>query len=205
MLTPVSRWRALACGLLLGCLGSVPLPAQTQQAKSDYTFAGLVWGASPATTRSTLTAQGLKFIEVDADGDLDFTGTLYGYPAAVFAIMAHERLVRISVTLLTPDQEARAVYADLKTTLTRKYGTPRFDIQRFIDPYYDGDGFEEQAIRLDKANYVALWYHGTGHVATTESALVLSITDKLDIELDYDSTQWPVEEVRRNDKRAKIF
>lgn len=41
--------------------------------------------------------------------------------------------------------------------LTEKYGTPNDSYSSFLDPYYEGDGYEVSAIRGEKCFYEALW------------------------------------------------
>lgn len=48
-------------------------------------------------------------------------------------------------------------YENMVELLTDKYGTPDDRLATFLDPYYDGDGFELQAIGLEKAIFVAYW------------------------------------------------
>jgi len=40
---------------------------------------------------------------------------------------------------------------------TNKYGEPNSSYDNFISPYYEGDGYEMSAVKLEKTNYVTFW------------------------------------------------
>ena len=46
------------------------------------------------------------------------------------------------------------------STLKDKYGEPKSSYENFINPYYEGDGYEMSAVTLDKVNYSAFWDNG---------------------------------------------
>lgn len=46
-------------------------------------------------------------------------------------------------------------YVDVFTT---KYGTPTDKYALFKDPYYDGDGYELQAVGVEKAIFTSYWF-----------------------------------------------
>jgi hypothetical protein len=47
-------------------------------------------------------------------------------------------------------------YDKIKDILTNKYGQPQ-SFEYFLDPYYLGDGYEYQAVGLDKCRYASFW------------------------------------------------
>ncbi|MCM1170377.1 MAG: hypothetical protein NC324_10630 [Bacteroides sp.] len=48
-------------------------------------------------------------------------------------------------------------YNDIRDSYIGKYGMPTKDYHFFSSPYYEGDGYEMQAVRLDKCNYLCFW------------------------------------------------
>lgn len=52
----------------------------------------------------------------------------------------------------------RQTYADLLYPLKNKYGEPDDEETKFITPYYLGDGYELQAVELEKIDYHAYWF-----------------------------------------------
>ena len=49
-------------------------------------------------------------------------------------------------------------YNAILQMLTNKYGTPDDNASKFITPYYLGDGYELQAVELEKIDYHAYWF-----------------------------------------------
>jgi hypothetical protein len=48
-------------------------------------------------------------------------------------------------------------YKDYLNILIEKYGEPNNKYSFFSSPYYEGDGYELQAVRLEKCTYSAFW------------------------------------------------
>lgn len=48
-------------------------------------------------------------------------------------------------------------YKSLKPILNAKYGRPDPDVMDFETPYYIGDGYEDQALRVNKADVHSAW------------------------------------------------
>src|ERR1700691_6077954 len=79
-------------------------PAVAQE--RTYAFADIPWGSDESAVRAAMTAKGYTFTKVDADGDLDYTGTVDGNDVVVYALMTpapHRGLVKIFVNVLTSD------------------------------------------------------------------------------------------------------
>ena len=166
------------------------------------TFAGIAWGTSGPVGKASLAAAGFVFDSTDKDGDLNFHGTLEGYPTHLILLMADGKSAKVFINILTPDPKAREVYGDLKEALTSKYGHPSTGIEHFSDPYYDGDGYEDQAIRLDKAKFMQLWTRPT---PAGDEGLVLQVTDALTVQCAYESAGWAKEADRRKAKANAVF
>jgi hypothetical protein len=52
----------------------------------------------------------------------------------------------------------KSEYYKYKNILTEKYGNPDEKYDFFTSPYFEGDGYELQAVGLEKANYAAYWF-----------------------------------------------
>src|SRR5437879_3870512 len=193
MMTPNSAALLLTTVLTVapGCL-----PAQ------GYRFADIPWGSTPDGVKKVMATQGLVFVQVDSDGDYKFKGTLAEYPAVVWAMMAGGKLAKVAVYLITPDNKARQEYKSMKGVLTAKYGAPASDYEVFQSPYEEGDGYEDQAIRLGKGHFLTMW---TAAAETDTSRLGLYISEKLAVIIGYESPQWNAEADRRKAKSNKAF
>ncbi len=65
------------------------------------------------------------------------------------------------VSVFMPEQAGwsslKFEYASLLSKLNNKYGEPSSSYFSFLSPYEEGDGFEMNAVTLDKTNIVAWW------------------------------------------------
>lgn len=52
----------------------------------------------------------------------------------------------------------KSEYNALHDILIQKYGKPDNKYNSFLKPYYEGDGYELQAIANDKSNYASFWF-----------------------------------------------
>jgi hypothetical protein len=170
----------------------------------SYRFADMKWGIPIAEAKQILMSEGFK-VSVDEDGDLKFDGTLLDTKAGGFALFAGGKLSKVIVILVTRDQDARKTYSDMKEVLTKKYGPPTNDYAFFTKPYYEGDGYEEQAIRLGKGKFACYWLNAPKGSTSEGDSLGLKITERLTVEIDYESPWWGSEADRRKAKGTRVF
>ena len=52
----------------------------------------------------------------------------------------------------------KSTYNTFYEILTEKYGYPDDKFAKFLDPYFEGDGYEMSAVGLDKSLFAAYWY-----------------------------------------------
>jgi hypothetical protein len=185
--------KALACAALL--------LASSVAFGQSYTFSEMQWGMTRAEVTAALGRAGFPNVRPDKDNDLRFEGgTLLGHKAGGFAMFSSDRLVKVQVFLLTPDNKARETFTRLREALQEKYGAPTRAFQLFTKPYFEGDGYEEQALRLGKARFSAFWLG-----EASKQALWLQITEKLAVVVNYESAEWKEESVRRQKQETKLF
>ena len=55
-------------------------------------------------------------------------------------------------------------YYDMKELFTKKYGEPNKHYEFFSKPYYEGDGYELQALRKEKCHYISFYDLPVGSV-----------------------------------------
>lgn len=193
-------WLILGGSFLLTSTAS----AQTMQQGSTsphFNYGSIPWGTASGAVKSSLMQQGLAFVKVNEAGDLVFKGTLMDHTVLVTAIMAHDSLVKIGVDFITTDREARSFYHDMLGILTTKYGEPREKNELFATPYYAGDGFEDQAIKLGKALFIATW----GVDEDQTETLWIRISDNLTVIVSYECPAFAVEANARKMKQARPF
>lgn len=159
------------------------------------TFADIRWGASKEEVRKQLTSKGFIPGALDKDGDFKFEGPLIGYKAQGMALFGDNKIAKIVVRIITPDNKAIDTYRSMKDVLSKKYGAPSSDYEFFKKPYYEGDGYEAQAIRVGKATFSCFW----------GSALNLEIHETLTVQLNYESEAWTEEMTKRKARAASVF
>ena len=158
------------------------------------TFADMDWGISASAVKSKLTASGFT-VSTDPDGDIKFEGKLLGYPAGGWAVIVNNRLIKVNAQILTPDHKARVVFNEMKDVLIEKYGSPSNVYEFFSSPYYEGDGYEELAIKTGKGRFSIFW----------KTHLMLTITEGLTVSLVYEAPDWEKESERRKRRSTSVF
>lgn len=169
---------------------------------APFVFADVPWGAGKSDVVKALTAKGYirtSNTAIDKNGDLLFEGKLVGEKAQIVALFSGDILAKIKVNLMTADKDAIAVFKRMKNVLSEKYGAPSKDFEFFQNPYYDGDGYETQAIRLGKGHFTSVWEDGG------KESLLLEITEALTVHVNYESAEWSQEAGNRNRKAASDF
>lgn len=157
-------------------------------------FADMKWGTPSTEVRQALTTKGFK-VTVAGEGDLKFEGRILNIDAIGMALMAEGKLSKVTVFLVTSDRQARRTYDDMKEVLMKKYGEPSKCYEFFSSPYREGDGYEEQAIRVGKGTFACFW----------QSKLSVEITDRLTVRIAYESESWSKELDRRKAKGTSVF
>lgn len=165
----------------------------TLSAAERPTFADCAWGSNRQSVNAQLRASGFSSKQ-DEDGDVRFEGNLLGHKTVGIAFFSHEGLAKVIVRLATPDKDALGVYRRMQETLKRKYGQPQNTFRIFRSPYHDGDGYEEQAIRLGKGTLATFW-----------DGLYMEVTDKLTVDISYEGPGWVAEMDRRRVQRDRVF
>ncbi len=69
-------------------------------------------------------------------------------------------------------------YQTFKTSYTNKYGKPK-SYEFFSKPYYEGDGYELQALRNKKCSYISFF-------ATEQGSIVLELNSDEEVQVGYE-------------------
>ncbi|GEM_PF-861744 len=204
--TRLAKSFVVLLGALTFSLTATPGMARAQSATADtskYTFAGMPWGSTSSAVKAALQQNGYEFVTVDKDGDYNFKGTVLGYPAHVYVFMDPKgRATKVMVVLKTPSSDATSVYQRMLGLLIEKYGDPDKSLAFFESPYYDGDGYEEQAIAIGKGHFIAMWGYSKGD---SNNDLAIMIDKDLDVTIGYESYGWHAEAQRRQALSTNAF
>lgn len=95
---------------------------------------------------------------------------------------------KVSVKLASefPWADLKNLYQDYKELYTKKYGKPHEHFEFFSKPYYEGDGYELQALKLGKCNYITFYKLETGYITvglSEDGCLQLVYEDNINGEL----------------------
>ena len=152
-----------------------------------FTFKGVPIDGTLAEFGQKLTATGLT-INQKTDEVIEFKGNFGGTDdCKVIAFSTPKTGQVYSLMVIFPEVDTwyslKADYKEYKTMLTSKYGKAQTTVERFSDPYYEGDGYEMQALRLNKVSYASFFHTDNGEVTVALSYmngahLVLVYTDK---------------------------
>lgn len=84
----------------------------------------------------------------------------------VFSTSKSHKVYNIAVTFEKQSSwsSIKSRYFEFKELYTSKYGKPSKVVERFKDPYYEGDGYEMQALKLDKCVYASIFDLPNGQV-----------------------------------------
>lgn len=77
----------------------------------------------------------------------------------------------------------KSEYERYKLLLTEKYGTPE-SYEYFKEPYYEGDGYEMQAVKLEKVTYISFWNKQESNLG-----LFLTISQFEQLQISYENTK----------------
>lgn len=154
----------LIATLFVSCM----LCAQTSSTE-HFTFKGVPIDGSISEFVSRLQEVGYtpsNFDEKSAELTGAFGGE-YDCKIAVFATPKSHKVYNLLVIMSTSSSwnSLKSDYKEYKSMLTTKYGKPKTSVERFKDPYYEGDGYEIQAFRLNKGLYVS-WFETESGVVT---------------------------------------
>jgi len=98
--------------------------APSQPTQGDYQFLDLAWGSSREAVQSNLKARSFNRVERDEDGDEQYQGRVDGRDAAVYAMFAGDKLSKVMVLMLAPDDVGGDVYSKAQKSIAAAYGQP---------------------------------------------------------------------------------
>ena len=158
---------------------------------ASFLFSDIPWNTPAKPLVKQLTDAGFKVAKKpDRAGDYAFHGTLVGHQAVGIASLAQGKLARIIVTITPDDDSPRETYEQVRRALVRKYGEPEKTVMRYLEPFHEGDGYEQEAIRAGKAVFASRWLD-------SGETLIVNVTPDLNIAVTYESPEWAAESARR--------
>lgn len=88
-------------------------------------------------------------------------GNFAGDYVTIYVLATPKSKIVWKVAVNYNDQESwsslKSDYYDMKGLFTKKYGEPNKHYEFFSKPYYEGDGYELQALRKEKCRYISFY------------------------------------------------
>jgi hypothetical protein len=178
----------------IGCAGGSRSAAFVPPSRpAEFSLAGIPWGITTDSLSALMSPRGYNYNKTDKDGDALYDGVLYRTPTRVFAFMAQQKLTKFRVVINTPDEKAIAMYNNARAELVKQYGPPKETIEEYEAPYAKGDNKQLQAFRDQKAAMRSYWLPS----GSRTSLVSIMVSSNLAVLVDYESTGWDRESVRR--------
>ena len=152
-----------------------------------FKFMGIPITGTPIQMGEKLKAKGFVFKEKLDDEIRQYSGTFAGSKVLVDVISKSNVVWKILVEYpkCSSFNRLESDYEDMVEQYSKKYGEPSNHIEYFKDPYYKGDGYEMQALELEKCSYISVWYTDLGYIVIRLSQygqLWISYEDKVGTE-----------------------
>jgi hypothetical protein len=194
MTAPLSRLGHIVSVAILAACASAGPEFIPPTRPAEFSLAGIPWDIRPDSVTKLIEPRGYNLNRVDEDGDMWFDGMLFRTPTRIYAFIGDQKLVRFRMLINTPDEASIAMYNQVRAELVKQYGQPKETIEEYGAPYRKGDSKELEALRAGKAVMETYWNPGS---QSRVSHVSVTITDDLQVVVDYDGPTWERESVRR--------
>ena len=173
--------------LLLTCC--VIISATLTYAQEHMTFKGIPMDGNLTSFVSQLKANGYTELLTQEDAVV-LSGNFAGKDDCTVYVLGTNRGELVwKVVVKFPEcvswYSLKSEYNTFKTSYTNKYGAPE-SYEYFSDPYYEGDGYELQALRLEKCRYVSYFTTSLGIIMLEigdDKCVTVVYEDAINVEL----------------------
>jgi len=125
------------------------------------------------------------FISVESDKNVErLKGSFINKECNVFVVGSKKTNIAWKVLVALPKNKSwkslKREYLSVKEIYEKKYGKG-ISYEYFSDPYYEGDGYELQALDNDKCTYETIWETDLGYIMVSISIkrIYISYEDKV--------------------------
>jgi hypothetical protein len=104
-------------------------------------------------------AKGFKFIKKDGNSYV-FSGRVFNEVVEMYLLASPLTNQYVKCSIFFPESawlSLKSDYTKYVELFVEKYGYHSGQIEKFIDPYYEGDGYELRALQLEKCVYGTYW------------------------------------------------
>lgn len=131
-------------------------------ASYSQSFNGVPISGSPKTVSDSFKEKGFKVFETSIENTIVMKGEVMGKGVElyIFNTPKSKKVYKVAIYFDKVDNwySIKSDYNSLLNILTDKYGKPDSKYSSFYKPYYEGDGYEMQAVSLEKVSFSAFWF-----------------------------------------------
>lgn len=161
------------------------LTANAQESTSHLEFKGIPIDGSMTSFLNKMNEKGFKTVTIQEGGSV-MSGQFAGEDVDIAVYASPKSKTVYMVAVVFPEKKAwyslKSNFKNLENNLQGKYGYPTIQRKEFDSPYYEGDGYEMSAVRLDKCNWFSRFSveHGSIDIIITSGKRVaLYYSDQL--------------------------
>lgn len=149
-------------------------------------FNGITIGGKLSEFVSAMKEKGYTYVKATETGGAIMSGTLSGNIVELWISVTPKTKVVWKLSIYFPENDSwysmKSEYEKYKSALTEKYGTPDKTFEFFRNPYYEGDGYEMTAVKVEKAVYSSYWVKKDSNYAIS-----LTITKYTQVRISYEN------------------
>lgn len=161
------------------------------QTEEHLTFKGIPINGSLTTFVQKMKTAGFSFVEYVSDNTIAvFSGKFAGDDAKIYVASSPKTKTVFKVVVYygkqTSWQSIKSDYFKYVAAMTEKYGEPSSHYEFFTRPYYEGDGYELQALRHEKCNYISFYDTQNGAIVvemSTSEKISIGYEDAINVEI----------------------
>lgn len=155
-----------------------------------FTFKGIPIMGATKDFASKLRDKGYTMADSSDDNIIFLSGAFAGYDDVTIAVVGTPKsntVYKVVVFFGKKDSfsSLETQYNSLLKSYTDKYGKPEESYSFFSSPYYKGDGFELQALKKEKCNYISFFSVDNGH-------LIIEISKTQQVSVTYEDIEGDV-------------
>lgn len=165
-------------------------------------FDGVYIGGDINSCVAAFKAKGYKFVNSYESG-VELSITKKGEPWEVHVMKTPKTNKVWKVSIYLPKRTTwYSLYSDYEEYVeifTKIYGSPQSQYSNFVSPYELGDGYELQAVRLDKCRYISVW-----NAENTTVGIVISKFEQVNLQYENDANN-ALRKIENEQIDAKVF
>lgn len=139
---------------------------------NSQSYNGIEVGKDLASTKAKVLSKGFVQVKKDLKNCLVYQKYENGKKLEIYLIHTPYTKIVWKLAVFVDDatswSRSKEKYFKYVSILTNKYGDPKTSVDEFESPYYEGDGYEIQALYLGKASIGSIFQDTNGNYITIE-------------------------------------